>query len=109
MTGCQYRPPILPEGVFEEHGSQRFVPLRGGSDWGRSVHNSSLSGLSAQMSGLHGFGRRSLRVPRSSCVSENPCLLAGVAWNDYRTRTAERTEEMLLPARHSPLARGGLR
>jgi hypothetical protein len=43
-------------------------------------------------------------------VSENPCLLAGVAWNDYRTRTAERIEEMLLlPARHSPLARGGVR
>jgi hypothetical protein len=29
------------------------------------------------------------------------------AWNEYRTATAERAEEMLLlPARHSPFARG---
>jgi hypothetical protein len=31
-------------------------------------------------------------------------------WSEYRTATADRTEEMLLlPARHSPLARGGAR
>ena len=42
-----------------------------------------------------------------SAAQRDPQL---ATWNEYRTTTADRAEEMLLlPARHDPLARGGAR
>ena len=42
-----------------------------------------------------------------SATQRDPQL---ATWNGYRTTTADRAEEMLLlPARHSPFARGGAR